>query len=117
MAKRLFDLRNVPDDEADEVRALLTAHALDWYETRPGSWGMSAGGLWLRDKADYPRARRLLDEYQRQRRDRARDAAAGDPQPTFLELLRNQPMFVLPRLLAILAVLALTLALPWWLLR
>ncbi|MCR6686986.1 DUF6164 family protein [Pseudoxanthomonas sp.] len=117
MAKLLFHLRNVPDDEADEVRALLDAHALDWYETRPGPWGVSAGGLWLRDAGAYPRARQLLDDYQRERRSRARETEAREGRQTFLELLRTRPGFVLPRLLAILAVIALTLALPWWLLR
>lgn len=114
MGKRLFDLRNVPDDEADEVRALLTSHALDWYETRPGFWGLSAAGLWLRDADDYPRARSLLDTYQQQRRERMQ--ATGD-QVRFRDLLRQRPGFVLSRLLAILAVIALTLALPWLLLR
>ncbi|WP_374011550.1 DUF6164 family protein [Pseudoxanthomonas koreensis] len=114
MAKRLFDLRNVPDDEADEVRALLTAHALDWYETSPGPWGISAAGLWLRDNDDYPRARHLLDEYQQQRREQAQ--AAGD-QTSFQDLLRQRPWFVLSRLAAILALIVLTLVLPWLLLR
>ncbi len=114
MAKRLFDLRNVPDDEADEVRALLTTHALDWYETAPGPWGISAAGLWLRDPDDYPRARALLDAYQRERRERAQ--AAGE-RTSFHDLLRQRPWFVLSRLLAILAVVVLTLALPWLLLR
>ena len=117
MARLLFNLRNVPDDEADEVRALLDAHGLDWYETRPGPWGVSAGGLWLRDAGDWPRARGLLDGYQQARRSHAREVEAREGRPAFIDLLREQPAFVLPRLLAILAVLALTLALPWWLLR
>ena len=117
MARLLFNLRNVPDDEADEVRALLDAHGLDWYETRPGPWGVSAGGLWLRDAGDWPRARSLLDGYQQARRSHAREVEAREGRPAFIDLLREQPAFVLPRLLAILAVLALTLALPWWLLR
>ena len=45
MAKLLFNLRNVPEDEADEVRQLLTTHGVDWYETRPGPWGISTGAL------------------------------------------------------------------------
>lgn len=117
MAKLLFNLRNVPDDEADEVRALLEHHGVDWYETRPGPWGISAGGLWLRDADAYPQARRLLDDYQQQRRDQARATADREGRQGFMQLLREQPAFVLPRLLAILAVIALTLALPWWLLR
>ena len=40
MAKLLFDLRDVPDDEADDVRALLDAHGLDYYETKPAAMGL-----------------------------------------------------------------------------
>jgi len=117
MAKLLFNLRNVPDDEADEVRQLLTAHGVDWYETRPGPWGVSSGGLWLRDAADWPEARRLLDGYQQARRDQAREQVQREGRQTFFDLLRERPGYVLPRLLAIVAVVALVLALPWLLLR
>ena len=117
MAKLLFPLRNVPEDEADEVRALLTRHGMDWYETRPGPWGISAGGLWLRDPAAYPEARRLLDEYQQARRERVRAELREHGQPGFLDLLRERPGYVVPRLLAMLAIIALMLALPWLLLR
>ena len=121
MAKLLFNLRNVPDDEADEVRQLLTAHGVDWYETRPGNWGISTGALWLREASAYPEARRVLDDYQRQRRDAARELAREQERlhgrQTFLGLLRERPGYVLPRLLAIVAMVVLVLALPWWLLR
>ena len=117
MAKRLFNLRDVPDDEADEVRQLLTAHQVDWYETRPGPWGISTGALWLRDAVAYPEARRLLDQYQQARRDQAREHLRLHGRESFLELLRRRPGYVLPRLAAIIAIVALVLALPWLLLR
>jgi len=121
MAKLLFSLRNVPVDEADDVRALLDRHGLAWYETEAGLLGMSSPGLWLRDASDYPRARAVLDEYQQQRqllaRAEARARAGHGDDPSFMQLLRTRPGFILPRLLAIVAILALTLALPWWLLR
>ena len=41
MSKLLFRLRNVPDDEADEVRELLTQHSIEFYETGAGNWGIS----------------------------------------------------------------------------
>ena len=117
MAKLLFNLRNVPDDEAEEVRTLLSGHGLDWYETRAGLWGLGAPALWLRDADDYPRARGLLDEYQQARRQAAHEHLRIHGQPTFLEQLRQRPDFVLPRLLLIVAIIALVLALPWLLLR
>lgn len=121
MAKLLFSLRNVPDDEAAEVRALLDQHAFDWYETEAGLLGMSAPALWLREAADHPRARALLDGYQQQRQLQARADARQREQrgeaESFIGLLRTRPGFILPRLLAIVVILAFTLALPWWLLR
>lgn len=117
MAKLLFNLRNVPDDEAAEVRALLDAQGLDWYETQAGAFGISAAGLWLREESDWPRARQALDAYQAQRRDQAQARARSEPGPRFSDLLREQPGYVIGRLLLMAAIIAGTLALPWWLLR
>lgn len=72
MAILLMNLRNVPDDEADEIRALLEQHRIDFYETQPNRWGISAGGIWLRDETELEQAKRLLAEYQEQRVIRAR---------------------------------------------
>ncbi len=67
MAIPLFPLRNVPDDEAHDVRELLDAQQLDYYETGAGNWGISSPAIWLKNDADLPRARELIDAYQRQR--------------------------------------------------
>ena len=73
MATRLFPLNNVPDDEAEDVRGLLTNHAIDFYETPEGNWGISVPALWLRDEAQFDKARALIDEYQHERMNRARE--------------------------------------------
>ncbi|KAB7762969.1 DUF6164 family protein [Xanthomonas maliensis] len=120
MAKLLLNLRNVPEDEAEDVRSLLRSHALQTYETRPSSWGISAGGIWLSDAADYPRAKALLDHYQAERGASARaqrqQALADGTAETFGGLLRRRPLFVIATLLGMLAVAALVL-LPFLLLR
>lgn len=67
MSVILFSLRNVPDDEADEVRALLQSHGIVFYETSGGRWGTAVPALWLEDKAQLTRARQLIDTYQIQR--------------------------------------------------
>lgn len=85
MAALLVNLRNVPEDEAEEVRALLAAHRIDFYETPPNFWGISAGGIWLRDERQLTEARRLLAAYQEERRQRARNA----PPP------RRHPLLIL----------------------
>lgn len=121
MAKLLLNLRNVPDDEAGEVRAWLGREGIAFYETAPSSWGISHGGIWLKDDADLPRAKALMADYQAARGERARAARQQARQDgtadTFARQLRARPLYVAGMLLAIAAILVLTLALPWWLLR
>jgi uncharacterized protein DUF6164 len=68
MAKLFFSLRNVPADEAEDVRELLEQHQIDYYETSAGNWGISMPALWLNNEEDYPIATQLLDDYQEKRR-------------------------------------------------
>jgi hypothetical protein len=70
----LFSLRGVPEDEVDEINALLTEQNVDFYETPAGNWGISMPALWLRDHNDQERARQLLANYQAQRLFNARAA-------------------------------------------
>jgi len=72
MPVRLFNLRNVPDDEADDVRKLLTDHEIDFYETHAGGWGVSAPAVWLREETQLDEAKALIAEYQRERAATAR---------------------------------------------
>ncbi len=67
MAKLLFSLRGVPDDEADEVRDLLSTHEFDYYETSAGNWGVSMPALWISNDGELAKARELLDVYQQSR--------------------------------------------------
>jgi hypothetical protein len=85
MATLLVNLRNVPEDEIEEVRQVLAAHQIDFYETPPGRWGISAGGIWIRDDDQLEQARRLMVDYQEQRRARA----SAEPPP------RKHPLQIL----------------------
>ena len=120
MSKLLMNLRNVPDDEADDVRAMLDADGIAYYETRPSLWGISAGGIFVTEDAAIGRARRLMAEYQETRRTRARAehaAAVRDgTADTFWSVLQAEPGRVALTLLAIVFLLGLV-ALPVWLLR
>jgi hypothetical protein len=120
MAKLLLNLRNVPDDEADDVRALLDDHDIAYYETSSGFWNISLGGIWVRDDAAYAEAKRVMAEYQAQRGARVRaehEAARLDgTADTFWTVLRNEPVRVLSAVLGILFALALVV-LPALLLR
>lgn len=117
MAKLLLNLRNVPDDEADEVREWLLRESIEFYETRPSPWGISSGGIWIRDDARITHAKALMADYQAQRRQRAQatlKAAQEDGSAeTFAGLLRQRPGYVLAMIAAMVGIIALTLALPY----
>jgi hypothetical protein len=67
MSKLLIKLRHAPDDEIQEIRDLLNAHRIEFYETQAGPWGISAPGIWLTEEHEYDRAKALLDAYQEER--------------------------------------------------
>lgn len=96
MAVRLFSLHNVPDDEADEVRELLTGHALDFYESPEGNWGISMPAIWLYDENQLQEARALIAEYQKKRLVRVREEYALMQQNamnrTMLDVIKENPL-------------------------
>ncbi|GAB2656320.1 DUF6164 family protein [Arenimonas aestuarii] len=111
MPTLLLNLRNVPDDEADEVRSLLEGHNIDYYETKPSLWGVSGGGLWLPDDSQATVAKAHLATYQaergeRMRRERAEAIAAGRA-PKAWSAFREDPLRALATVLGILLMLGL----------
>ena len=112
MSKLLLNLRDVPDDEADDVRRFLDSGGIGYYETRPSFWGISGGGIWIRDDGDIAEAKRLMAEYQRERQARARkeraEAERAGTAETFVDVLRTQPLRVALTLIAIVLLLGLT---------
>jgi hypothetical protein len=120
MPKLLLNLRMATDDEAADIRDLLDRHHVDWYETQPGFWGISAGGIWLRDLERAAEVKQLLDEYQKQRVVRVRAELEAERRegraPTFIGELRANPGRMLVQLLAVALLIVLTIALPFVLL-
>ena len=114
MSKLLLNLRDVPDDEADDVRRFLDAAGIGYYETRPSLWGISAGGIWIREEADVAEAKRRMAEYQRERQARAREERAEAERSgtslTFAKVLRTQPLRVALTVITIALLLALMAA-------
>jgi hypothetical protein len=98
MSKLLLNLRDVPDDEADDVRRFLDSGGIGYYETQPNWWGISGGGIWIRDDGDVAEAKRLMAQYQRERQARAREERAeaerNGTAETFADVLRTQPLRV-----------------------
>ena len=112
MAILLMNLRDVPEDELEEVRALLEAAGVDYYETRPSLWGVSGGGVWLREAGQEALARERLAEYQAARAARAQASrAAGERESPW----RERPLQSAAALLGVLIMLALsTLPFLFW---
>ncbi|WP_313343808.1 DUF6164 family protein [Stenotrophomonas sp.] len=120
MSKLLLNLRNVADDEIQDVTALLDQAGLAHYRTEPSPWGISFGGIWIRDDADHARAKALMADYQQARGERVRAerqaALADGTAETFGTLLRRRPLFVVAVLAGMIGAAALVL-LPFVLLR
>ncbi len=96
MAKLLFRMRDVPDDEAEEVRELLTQNEIPFFETFAGNWGISMPGLWLVNEQQFDKARALLDEYQEIRSTRVKSQYLKQREQgeirTFWESFRAEPV-------------------------
>jgi hypothetical protein len=120
LPKLLLNLRMATDEEAAEIRELLDRHGVDWYETQPGFWGISAGGIWLRDLERAAEVKGVLDAYQKQRVVRVRAELEAERRegraPTFVGELRAHPGRMLVQLLAVVLLIVLTIALPFVLL-
>lgn len=99
MPARLFSLRGVPDDEADDIRALLTENEIDYYETSAGNWGISNPCIWLKDESRLAESRTLLENYQTERAAQQRklheQRQREGKQTTFWELLSEEPLKVI----------------------
>lgn len=109
MAAFLFSLKDVSDDEAEDVRAMLSANGIGFYETAGSNWGISSAAIWLEDDALLAQAKSLLDEYQRQRgareRERYRQLESEGKHRTFLRAWREEPVRITIYLAIIAAVL------------
>lgn len=109
MAVRFFSLNGVPDDEAEDVRALLKSSGIGFHETSAGNWGISSAAIWLTDDSRLEEARTLVADYQRERQSRARaeyeQLRSEGRQRTMADVILEHPL----RFIAYLAVIAATL--------
>jgi len=81
MAVLLFRLNNVPDDEACDIRELLSAQDIYFYETHAGFWRLGVDAIWLVDNSHAEQAREVIRNYQAER--------ASSQQKTYIELLEQ----------------------------
>lgn len=98
MSALLFKLRNVPEDEANDIRELMEQHNIDIYETSAGNWGISMPGIWVQDESELPKAKSLLDDYQQTRAVKAREAYEEDRRlgrtPSLLQTIQKRPLAI-----------------------
>lgn len=99
MNRPLVNLRGVPEEEAEGIREALHEAGIQFYETPPSNWLISAGAIWLTDPEQRPQARTVLDAFQARHLEIARQAP---PPPGFLDQLRQRPLEMIGIALAVL---------------
>ena len=109
MATQLVKLRNVPEDELEEIYALMEANDIEVYETSAGNWGISMPALWLRHDEQLTKAKKILKEYETERFQRMREQYEARKEAgkgrTFLDIARENPVRYIAYLVMILALL------------
>jgi hypothetical protein len=113
MARLLFKLAQVPDDEANEIRELLEENNIRFYETDAGFWRVGLDAIWLPSTDQEEAARDLIRHYQEartiaQKQNHAELVQAGAALSLW-QSFRTQPFRFLGVLIAVLFVLTLTL--------
>ena len=105
MAVQIFNLRGVPDDEAEDIRQLLVTHHIEHYETPAGRWGLSSPALWITDDDQREHVAGLITRYQQQRALDARQLyetqKAQGQHLTLWGLVKAHPLRYVAALLAI----------------
>ena len=104
-----FRLNNVPEHEADAVRALLTDADISFYETDAGSWGVSLAAIWLTHPGDQARAQALLEEFQTEHQAQAKAQVAEQGLESLVQRIARQPLRFMAALLAVAAILYLSI--------
>ncbi len=113
MAALFFKLANVPDDEAEDVRNLLSENNILFYETHTGFFRVGLDAIWLHDSAQLNTAKQLLQDYQQKRYQSQRELFSQSQEKgeveTLWQRISHQPIRFLAAIIAVVFVLALTL--------
>ena len=114
VAVRLFKLRDVPDDEAEDVRILLSEAEISFYETHAGGFGIGTPAIWLHDDTRLEKARALIATYQQQRhldqRAEYKKLRKAGEHSTFFDRFKQHPLMVIGFVLLSLFILYVTLS-------
>lgn len=110
MSVLIFKLNGVSEQEAEDVRLLLEDHALEYYESSAGRWGLSVAALWLKNADQKALARQLIDDYQSARVERIHaELSEGDIQ-SIMARLKEAPLQMTAIMVVILLILYVSVA-------
>ncbi len=94
----VFKLKNVPEDEASDVRKILDNNKIDYYETTAGNWGISMPAVWVKEKTQAERARMLIEIYEQKRfteeKEKYQQRKYRGEQKTMLDAFKQKPLHV-----------------------
>ncbi|MEY8204039.1 MAG: DUF6164 family protein [Bermanella sp.] len=114
MPRLLLKLKQVPEDEYQQVVELLEAHNIEYYETNAGFWGLGMAAIWLHDDAHHARACELLNDYYAARQQSAREAyqqaKADGSVRTLWSTFQRQPGYFILYVAIIVGLIALTIS-------
>lgn len=112
MAKLLLKLRNVPEDEYEDICSILEENEIAFYETQVGFWGIGVAAIWLRNDDQFEQAAELLNVYMQSRQQQARKAyqhaKEQGEQRTVWTTFVQQPVLFIAYLAVLLLILGLT---------
>jgi len=112
MPELLLNLKNVPEDEYQEVCELLQNNDIHFYQTHKGFWGLGTEAIWLKNNTQLSDAQTLLHTYmvERQKIAQSDHQAAIDQGNvrTLFTTFKEQPVMFVLYGLAILILVALT---------
>jgi len=103
MAVLIFKLKYVPDDEAQDIREILSDNNIEYHETSAGLLGISVPGLWVLNEEHVDKSRALIDEYQQLRQKRVQEAYRLNKR-TSADMLKENPVRYLGSILAIILI-------------
>lgn len=117
MAKKLLSFNQRPEDECEEILALLDEASIPHYQTPGGLMGLSSPAVWLQNPDDEAQARQLLEGYAQERQHRVRAEyeamkARGEAPTLWQSALSNPFQFI--TYIAVIMLIIYLMAWPFW---
>ena len=117
MAKKLYALRNVPEDEIEAMRIILRENNIEFHETDAGFFGIGTAAIWVNNHTQLLQAQTLIQTFQSDRFEKARanyvqQKSIGE-HIKFIDLFKQNPGKIILYLVFALFLLLLSTT-PFW---